>query len=337
MTIKSGHERDRGAGEQACGWIMKRALPLLLFSVVVGGLTAFFRAITGFIPGMQGMLYGFLLGWPAGRWLRGDALLLQQPGQRFWLWLNMLCCYMAALGVTLGALYAPPLTTPLQWLGAVMDGRAGEPFLGASLYNPQSGVLRGWGWTLLNLLDVVFLFVFGLIALGVGIDKKTRGRAAGTASAGTPARCRLAKRLFLAQWGIVLLLVTGLAVHGHRPASSPRDPAGWARMAKLAGRYRFEDGRTLLGQAGGEGFFAVSVRSSDSLFIRSEPDGIYGISLTGDGRDFRGTLQRAGSSVPVRVRFSADGEQVTVAGPVYRQGRPAGEVAVEARRSEDQD
>jgi len=333
MAISDRQAGKRG-GRDGFAWSAKRALPLLLFSLGAGAVTAFLRAVTGFFPGMQGVLYGALLGWLAGRWMRGDARWLKQPGERFWLWLNMLCCYLVALGLTLGALYAPPLSSPLNWLGAVAAGYAAEPFVGASMYNPQSGLLQGWGWLLLNLLDTAFLFVAGLIVFGVVADRQARGAKRAKASGAGPGRDRRARLLFLALWGVVLPMGLGLAVYRQGSVKPRHDEGSWARMQRLAGRYTFEDGRHLLGPVGQEGVFRVSLLARDGVLVRSEPEGVYGISLTGDGRNFRGTLQRGGSPVAVRARFSADGQRIIVSGPVFRQGIPAGEVAVEAHRSE---
>ena len=111
------------------------------------------------------------------------------------------------------------------------------------------------------------------------------------------------------------------------------DPVAQARLRELTGRYVFDDGRHLLEPAGQSGAFTLKIYGGDGLIGVSEPAGRYILRLDFDGRDFRGRILR-GSPTPVyvRSRFSKDGRQLTLAGPIYRNGRDLGEVVVDARR-----
>lgn len=322
--------------------LFKRGLPLVVLAAVAGVAVGCSRWAAGFIPGVQGMFVGGVLAWLAGRWADPrDAPALWSPGQRFWLWLNgSLTCWLAA-GITLSALHAPPLAGPLDWIADVARGTASETLFGARLYQPVEGPLSGAGWIAFNVFDLALFFVLGLVVLGVvaekrlGLDGDEQDAEQDTATGPpqTAPPCRLARRLFVIQWVAVALVFAGFRVRREPPMPIRFDPVAQARLRELTGRYVFDDGLHLLEPVGQGGAFSLKVYAGDGLIGLSEPEGRYVIRLDYDGRGFRGRIMR-GSPTPVyiRARFSKDGRQLTLAGPIYRHGRELGEVVVEARR-----
>jgi len=339
-------------------WLVKCGGPLVLLAIVVGVAAGGGRWATGFIPGVQGMLVGGVLAWLVGRWAdRSDAPALWSPGQRFWLWLNLsLTCYLAVL-LTLSTLNAPPLAGPFHWIDNVTSGSASEGFFGARFYQPVEGLLSGAGWIAFNALDLILFFILGLIVLGVVVEKRlgldgneedvgedleadaeqgTTSTTSTSTTVGSPqtvSTCRFARRLFLVQWIAIAVVFAGLQIRREPSLPIRFDPVAQARLRELTGRYVFDDGRHLLEPAGKSGAFTLKIYGGDGLIGVSEPAGRYILRLDFDGRDFRGRILR-GSPTPVyvRSRFSKDGRQLTLAGPIYNNGRDLGEVVVEARR-----
>jgi hypothetical protein len=347
------------AGPGGWAWLFRIGLPLVLLAAAVGAAAGAARWAVGFIPGMQGMLTGGVLGWLAGRRARREDVRIWGGGQRFWLWLNLtLTCALAGLAV-LSVLRTPPLAGPLEWLGDVTGGYAREAFFGARAIDPVHGTLSGGWWIGFNVLDIVLFFFLGILVLGATVQRRLEpGRktlddpprvgedAAGIwaedndeeepeeeVAPGGPFPLPHARRLFWIQWVVAAAVLTGVHLGAGRSPAMRYDPSALARLQELTGRFAFDDGQGLLAPSGRGGAFTVQVWGGNGLFFRSEPDGEYGISLDGEGRDFRGRLYQGSRLIPVRARFAGDGQTLTLAGPVYVPGGSRVDGVVQARRT----
>ncbi len=311
---------------------------LLVLAAGVGLVAGGFRAVTGFIPGMHGMFFGSMLAFIGGRWAWRDHSVRSVQSQFSWTWLNLFMTCVLTTGITLSRLYRGPLDGTFDWLSDVVRGSTGEPFFGARVINPIEGVLSGWGWIAFNLFDLALFLVVGMIVFGVTVDKcpgsASEKKAAGKAKAPGSSKATsrpMAWRLFCFQWLVLILLVVSpRQVTWQKTVPVAHDPEARMRLASYTGRYVFEEGGGLLEPAGQGGAFTAAMRGLDGLILVSEPAERYVIHLDYDGKSFNGRLMRGGSPVYVRARVSADGRRLSLAGPVYRQGRHVGDVLVEA-------
>ncbi len=130
-----------------------------------------------FIPGLQGLLLGGVLGFTVGAILAGREADLSFFSRRLALVVGM------ALAFYGGQLLVPPFVLhgwDLFFLPvAILDGHFREVFTGASInsYTVQQGPLTPGWWIVFQAADCLFFFILALISLGVGLDKqRTRYR-----------------------------------------------------------------------------------------------------------------------------------------------------------------
>lgn len=309
----------------------RQFIPLLLMTIFAGGLAGFLRWIVSFIPGMQGLLWGGLLGYAFGIRGRGQTNDNWHPGERFWLWLNLAFTFTATMWISIALLYTPPLTNPMAWLADVAAGSCGEPYFGPVPLNSQEGLLSGGAWIFFNGLDFVFLFFFGLLGMGISA---TKGERSGPTATGSP----VARRVFLIQWS--LLSALGIAVAAWDTGETGlrgHDMAGRTQrittMQGWAGHYIFDDGNRLLNGPGQNGAFVLRIAGYDTLVGTSVPPHEYMFRLTEQGRQWGGRLDRNGShAIPLRARFHPDG-RLQLVGRVHAPGGEVLDLEVEARKA----
>ncbi len=322
---------DRAGRAEAAGFPPASfCLKFLCIALAAGAGAACIRYVTGFFPVLQGMFVGIASGGAAGLFLKKAAA---SPGERAWLWLNILLTYTLALGILLSILHAQPFSPPLSWLKAVSRGGETEHFFGASIFSwgLYGGALSGAGWVFFNALDGIFFFFSGLIISGVTAGGAER-------PPGREKSCT-AKTFFFLQWGIIILLFFGVSISGGVRNRLIYSGAGGRLRARealsaLEGRYAFSDGRDLLAPSGRGGSFTIEASGYDSLTLRGGPEENYFIAISKQGRYFPGRLYRGRSYERVFLKFSEDG-RLLISGRRKSPGGGRTDLVMEARREEE--
>jgi hypothetical protein len=169
-------------------WLLKRILPAVILTALAGFIAGVARAFIGFVPGIQGMILGGVLGAIIGRLGRNDPERYWRFGIRIGMALVFpLICFLPHL---VGLAIPHALAGDPTWLIDVLTGYAKEPFAGlAGLPGNRhvvSGGLEDLGWILFNLVDLglfAFLFLAGLTLGYFPSEKKTADADEGEASA----------------------------------------------------------------------------------------------------------------------------------------------------------
>lgn len=322
-------DKNSGKSDGACWRGRGLCLPagFALIGLAAGAAAGSIRHIVDFFPVLQGMAAGSAAGWASGILLiRGLSV---RPKERAWLWLNTALVYMLSLGAVLGILNRRPFSPPLSWLKDVMTGAEMEYFFGAPIFSwgIYGGAISGAWWVFFNALDSVFFFFAGLIMLGVVSGRNPASRQVKTGGAG---------RFLIIQCLVVILAFSALAVQtGLRNrgpyASYGARIAARERLTAFEGKYVFEDGKNILEASGRGGVFTVEASGHDSLFLRGEPEDSYYISISIEGRYFRGRLYRGKSLERVFLKFAEDGALlISARRPVPGGGRA--DIMLEARK-----
>lgn len=156
-------------------WAFQRVVPALILALALGALVGALRAGTAFMAGLQGMFAGLAVGAIAGYWARWDHP--QDYGRTRQFAAALLAVAAFTLGQFAGISLAMKTGTGWDWLCAMLSGQAHEEILGYSRYRWSIADIRPGpaGWIFFNILDVVFLFVFTWLLLGVNLAREPRG------------------------------------------------------------------------------------------------------------------------------------------------------------------
>ena len=146
---------------------------LLGGSLVAGLIMGYGRLLVWFfLPGIQGMLFGGLIGFVGGAVLALRGVQPERFGARLVLVGIMLTGFYG------GQLLVPPFVLdgwdPLFLPAAILDGHFREVMTGASVYSftVQQGPLTPAWWVAFQGLDALLFGFFGLIFLGLGLGKR---------------------------------------------------------------------------------------------------------------------------------------------------------------------
>lgn len=162
--------------------LLYRTLPFTALAMASGVVTGWLRGVTeGFIVGLQGMLFGGILGWAVGRIARRDPLPLWNLQARLRLTLWFVVVFAVTHIIALSATRSPSGET-FRWLGLILSGLEKEQYTGYRRYTrPTTGAADGVGWIVLCLIDfamMAFLFL-AFCTIGVMPDKQASRRDAG--------------------------------------------------------------------------------------------------------------------------------------------------------------
>ncbi len=146
------------------------ALQGLVLCLVYGLLTGYGRLLVWFfLPGIQGMLMGGVLGFTTG------ALMAREGGGALRFSHRLILVFGVALAFYGGQVLASALvleaSNPLFLMTAILDGHFREVMTGASVNSltvQQGPLTPGW-WVFFQGIDTLFFAVLALISLGIGL------------------------------------------------------------------------------------------------------------------------------------------------------------------------
>jgi len=146
------------------------ALLGLVLCLLFGILTGYGRLLVWFfLPGIQGMLMGGVLGFTAG------ALMARDGGEALRFSHLLILVFGMALAFYGGQVLASALvleaSNPLFLMAAILDGHFREVMTGASVnsFTVQQGPLTPGWWVFFQGIDTLFFAVLALISLGIGL------------------------------------------------------------------------------------------------------------------------------------------------------------------------
>lgn len=153
-----------------------------LYAIVLGALAGYFRGTSGFLPGIQGMAAGFLVGTVGGRRLAAGGT---TPGLPARLALAAAGTALFWGGHVLGLGATLPVPAPLTWLAELATGGAEESAMGWSPHTAGGHLFKlgGLGWMFFTLLDLGFQFFCTWVGLGIGLGSDRPPRAPRQAAA----------------------------------------------------------------------------------------------------------------------------------------------------------
>lgn len=321
-------------GMTAAGWIAGRFLPLVLLAALTGLAVGFFRFRAGFIPGLQGMILGGLLGYLAGRIGRRDPEIYWAFNQRIWLSLSLALVCVSLQTFTVGALSAGD---PLAWLGDVLSDSRREFFIGykgryTSFGNHiMTGHLSGFWWMLFTAVEFGLMAFLSLAFTIIGLSPD-KGEGDGTETAEDVEERESARPVTRVGFAcFALLVLIALAALGGTLAfslitdSSLFEGVRLERLRAYNGEWRIEGMDDVLAGENRLTLYAVTDRILTGVIGRKRD---YVVNLREeDGLPAGDLLTPSGKPVALRLEI-AEGEQsltihYTVPGQGEKQARAA--------------
>ena len=136
-----------------------------LIGALLGLFIGWFRYNVGFVVGIQGMISGLALGLLAGRSLRGRSSGAYTQQRRELLLAAGLCSFLFFELIAIGL--SQRSFAPHRWLTGLLSGDLRECVFGYTRYRWHTYLFRPGplGWTLFNLLDIVFMLFLTMVTL----------------------------------------------------------------------------------------------------------------------------------------------------------------------------
>lgn len=312
-------------------WTIFRGFVPIIVAAIAGVIMAFVRYEVLFIPGVQGMIAGGLLGWFFGSRIKKDTTQYWDFGQTHWFLLNIALTFTICNLLFLSYLNMPTIAGPEQWLVDIIRGFEYEEFTGTSFASlvQIDGSLSGSSWIFFNLLDFGLFLFLGAISTGVA-------RGESHSEKGKIYVGKFSHRLFMLQWAAfvaIALIYTGIVSFSETESLSFGNRI--ARMNKIAGTYAFEDGAGIVAKRGVSGKFRLVVYGTDMLMLQSQEDENIRFSLTERQGAFRGTIYNYSpmvGSMPVTGKYNESDNTFVLTIRPFTSGSSRSEVVVTAKK-----
>jgi len=303
-------------------WIVSRFLPLVLLAALVGLAAGFFRSWGGFVPGLQGMFLGGLIGYLAGRFGRRDPEILWAFNQRLWLSLSLALVCVSLQTLTVGAIAAGD---PLAWLGDVLSGSSREFFIGYKWRfttlgdRVVSGNLSGFWWMVFSAVELGLMAFLCLAFTIIGLspdkgdgDEEEPGETAEdveTREAATPVT-RVGCACFALLVLLILAALGGTLAYSLITDSSLFEGVRRERLQAYNGEWRIEGMDEVLAGENRLMLYAVTDRILTGVIGRKKD---YVVNLQEKNGLPAGELMTpSGSPVSLRLEIAEGGQSLTI-------------------------
>ena len=296
-------------------------IPALLITLVVALLCGTIRGVVLFIPGIQGMIAGGLVGYSCGCPGRFDDSRWWGFSARSGLTLGAALIYLIGTTAVVAGLNAGLAGYPLEWLADVIDGSKGELFFGTSVNSLQSvgGKLRGGWWLVFVLLDAALFAFLHLVSFGIGLSSEREKKHPHNESpiitqdsfnADSP---NLGLLGFGSSMMLTIALVGLLAAWPSMAIFDDIKASVQVSLADLQGEWIFDQEVTLFGGTELARRFTLSIGIGEEMAGFSAEKGLYMIIVKPRNSGiFEGRILLKGKGeLPTQMRVSPDQRQLT--------------------------